>query len=139
MYHCFVCRAVHLNVNDLIRHLKLIHAYYPGTKLNLKCALNNCKHSFMTYAGFRKHLSSVHRNDFLDQTETENQIDGEDNEPSDLNDHNELLETSLSNKGRVTDTQEMCASIIARLQSSGVATSVVTSVVSDLEELVQQK
>ncbi len=37
----------------------------------------------MTYAGFRKHLSSVHRNDFLDQTETGNQIDGEDNEPSD--------------------------------------------------------
>ncbi len=38
----------------------------------------------------------------------------------------------------MTDTQEMCASIIARLQSSGVATSVVTSVVSDLEELVYE-
>lgn len=82
-------------------------------------------------------LSSVHRSDFLDQTETENQIDG-DNEPSDLIDHNELLETSLSDKGRVTDTQEMCASIIARLQSSGVTTSVVTSVVADLEELVYE-
>lgn len=83
-------------------------------------------------------LSSVHRSDFLDQTETQNQIDG-DNEPSDLIDHNELLETSLSDKGRVTDTQEMCnASIIARLQSSGVTTSVVTSVVADLEELVYE-
>lgn len=82
-------------------------------------------------------LSSVHRSDFLDQTETENQID-RDNEPPDLNDHNELLETSLSDKGRVTDTQEMCASIIARLQSSGVTTSVVTYVVADLEELVYE-
>lgn len=83
-------------------------------------------------------LSSVHRSDCLDQTETQNQIDG-DNEPSDLIDHNELLETSLSDKGTVTDTQEMCnASIIARLQSSGVATSVVTSVVADLEELVYE-
>lgn len=39
--------------------------------------------------------------DFIDQTETENQIDGDD-ELSHLNDYNELLETSLSDKGRVT-------------------------------------
>lgn len=126
MLRCFVCKVVHSTVNDLVRHLKLIHAYYPGKKFNLKCAQNDCKHSFMTYAGFRKHFG-VHRNDFLDQTETENQIDG-DNELSHLNDHNELLETSLSDKGRVTDTQEMCASIIARLKNSGVATSVITSI-----------
>nr|XP_021333504.1 uncharacterized protein LOC108179166 isoform X1 [Danio rerio]XP_021333505.1 uncharacterized protein LOC108179166 isoform X2 [Danio rerio] len=137
MFRCFACKAVHLTINDLIRHLKLIHAYYPGKKLNLKCAQNNCKHSFMTYAGFRKHLSSVHRHEFLDQAETENQT--EDTEPSQLNNHNEQQpETPLGDKRRVIDTQEMCASIVARLQNSGVATSVVTSVISDMEELVHE-
>lgn len=91
----------------------------------------------MTYAGFRKHLSSVHRHEFLDQAETENQT--EDTKPSHLNNHNEQQpETPLGDKRRVIDTQEMCASIVARLQNSGVATSVVTSVISDMEELVHE-
>ncbi|KAI7811169.1 hypothetical protein IRJ41_011241 [Triplophysa rosa] len=141
MFCCFVCKLAHSKINDLVRHLKLIHAYYPGKKLNLKCAQNNCKHSFMTYAGFRKHLSSVHRNDYLDQIVTENQTD-EANEQieivSDLNNDVEIPETSSNDKRRGTETQEMCASIIARLQNSGVATSVVTSVVSDMEELVHE-
>lgn len=40
--------------------LRVEHGYYPGPKFKLFYSQPGCRLQFLTYAGFRKHLNSVH-------------------------------------------------------------------------------
>lgn len=63
MLTCFVCKETLRNSNHLISHLRLEHGYYPGQKFKLYCSQESCRRHFLTYAGFRMHLNSVHSAD----------------------------------------------------------------------------
>lgn len=60
MYRCYVCRILLGSGSSLIQHLKLLHGLYPGKKLNLICAQDNCSLEFRSYSGFRRHLKRLH-------------------------------------------------------------------------------
>lgn len=56
MFFCFICKEKSLNVGELIRHLRRRHALYDGTTLVLKCFHENCRKTFQTFSGYRKHV-----------------------------------------------------------------------------------
>ncbi|XP_059362352.1 uncharacterized protein LOC132101422 isoform X1 [Carassius carassius] len=142
MFRCFVCKSSFVTVQMLIRHLKVFHAFYPGKKFQLMCYQAGCHQRFWTFSGFRKHLHIKHRAKNLDQFENEPII--VENEPvivdvaDDVNLIPEQPENSQSCNETRQHTQEMCASLIANLQSCGVATNVITTVVENMEELVEE-
>lgn len=57
---CFLCKTEHTSSNTLVKHLKVINGLCPGRTLHLKCDQVGCSHSFGSFSGFRKHLSSCH-------------------------------------------------------------------------------
>lgn len=144
MYKCFVCQSTFVTIQQLLRHLKLKHAFFPGKKFYLVCDQNECRHRFCTFSGFRKHLHSKHSPESLVQ------INNESVTPSvtpsvgvsDQQTMSALISEQRVNSQRCNDTrqhtQEMCASLIVKLQSSGVATNVIKTVVENMEELVEE-
>ena len=140
---CFVCKEILKNVKDLVRHLKLKHAFYPGKKFLLTCDQSGCHQKFQTYSGFRKHLVKKHCNGNVDE---ENYDDddpiphfSQPNVSSTVSSfQTESPEGPTSTAGKKQNTQDMCASLIAKLKSSGVPTTVVSSVVENVEELVHE-
>lgn len=144
MYRCFVCKSTFVTIQQLLRHLKRTHAFYPGRKFLLVCDQNGCRHRFCTFSGFRKHLHSKHSVESLDQ------IDNEPVTPTPsvvLSDEQTMSVESAISEQPVNSqsfnetrqhTQEMCASLIAKLQSCGVATNVIKNVVENMEELVEE-
>lgn len=146
MLTCFVCKRTFRNSNHLISHLRLEHGYYPGQKFKL-CCQEGCRHHFLTYAGFRKHLNNVHSADqqgvsnvpcsFTEPVEESVQRDGSDDQPipSDQCSSPSFSMASSDPKCLKDSTKEMCASIVAKLQGSGISSSLVSSIVGDLEEL----
>lgn len=146
MLTCFVCKATFRNSNHLISHLRVEHGYYPGQKFKLYCSQEGCRRNFLTYAGFRMHLNSVHS---ADQQDAFN-VPCSNPEPVEMC-HNEdsygqFCPSSESRSSRVTieigeqkctkdSTKDMCTSIVAKLQGSGISSSLLSSIVGDLEEL----
>lgn len=140
MFRCFVCKSCFLTVHLLIRHLKLFHAFFPGKQFQLVCYQSGCRHRFSTFSGFRKHLCCKRIAESLDLT------DNDPVTPSVLV-PDQLTVPALMSEQPVNSqscnenrqyTQELCASLIAKLQSSGVATNVVKIVVENMEELVEE-
>lgn len=98
----------------------------------------------LTYAGFKKHLTSVHEKDLLESGDAAN---SESVQANFLQDNIEVGETSVTHSPEAgcfddngsglykQNTKMICASIIAKLQGSGMANNVVSTIVSDLEEL----
>ncbi|XP_023817614.1 uncharacterized protein LOC111948487 isoform X1 [Oryzias latipes] len=133
---CFVCRVHFVNVNNLVRHMRLIHGFYSGKALRLKCAQPGCCHVFGTFSGFRKHLLTKH----CEQTEPEEE--SVDTVDSDVRNDSQLAinenTASISQVVPVSDrsTLDLCASAIAQLQVAGVAQSTLNGFVSSMEEVV---
>ncbi|MCI4384583.1 hypothetical protein PGIGA_G00040440, partial [Pangasianodon gigas] len=122
MLKCFRCQSLHTNSHSLISHLRLTHSFYPSLKFKL-CAQSGCSRHFCTYSGFRKHLNSAH------VTESSPVLDlpsGEVLTPSvnqsgslfvgESDPQVALVENVTLSRGEMAD---ICASIVAKLQSSG--------------------
>lgn len=148
MFKCFVCKAVYGSCQSLISHLRLDHSFYPSTKFKLVCAQDGCRRQFSTYSGLKKHLLGYHNPDSRSSVEAERPESFQSNFQMFQNPNNsqvarrtvvqnpesECLEDSVSDQRNKEITENICASIVAKLQGSGIANSVVSSVVSDLEE-----
>lgn len=148
MLKCFCCQSLHASSTSLISHLRLSHSFYPSLKFKLLCAQEGCCRQFCTYSGFRKHLNSTHVTDvsaacnspsseMLAQNVCPDQSSslfvGESDPQVDLI---ETVENNFTVSRR--ETADICASIVAKLQCSGVANSLVALVVSELEELTTE-
>ena len=153
MLTCFMCKSVYPSSQELISHLRGEHGYYPGPKFKLFCCQPSCRLQFQTYAGFRKHLNSVHSN--VQQIASDVACSSCDPVSDALEDqfHSNLPQSSssvlpvsssscvpeTSDSGLTRDlSKEMCASIVAKLQGSGISNSLVSSLVGDLEELTSE-
>lgn len=152
MLTCFKCQKLYSSSQQLISHLRVEHGYYPGPKFKLFCSQQGCRHQFLTYAGFRKHLNSVHSN--VQQIAQTSTVACSSSEPvatssqahaleDQFNPPNQCSSSSVSSEsndsGLTKDpTKEMCASIVAKLQGSGISNSLVSSIVGDLEELTSE-
>ena len=140
MFRCFVCKSAFHSIQLLVRHLKLSHAFFPGMQFQLVCDQNGCRHRFCSFSGFRKHLQCKHNAEILDPAVNEPVT------PSVVVHEQRTVLTLISEQPVNSQscienrqhTQEMCASLIAKLQSSGVATNVVKTVVANMEELVEE-
>ncbi|KYN17969.1 hypothetical protein ALC57_09750, partial [Trachymyrmex cornetzi] len=60
-YMCTNCIYVVNSIKELCQHLRIIHSFYEGSQLQLKC-FSNCPSIFKTYSGFRKHLAKCKLN-----------------------------------------------------------------------------
>lgn len=152
MLTCFKCQKLYPSSQELISHLRVEHSYYPGPKFKLFCFQQDCRHQFLTYAGFRKHLNSVHSNvqqiaqtstaacSFSEPVATSSQAHALEDQFNPLNQCSSSSDSSESNDSGLTKdpTKEMCASIVAKLQGSGISNSLVSSIVGDLEELTSE-
>lgn len=144
MYRCYICRSLHDAPSALIQHLKFFHGLYPGKKCVVLCAQEGCSLQFKSFAGFRKHLNichstvnmgtsndvnmQTHQSDFSEQSSQQDASD------MDLNVTSQPSSSHMSKD----QAKDMCASIIAKLQGSGVANNVVLSVVESMEEYVSE-
>lgn len=143
MYRCFICRTPHHSGGLLIRHLTLSHGLYPGKKFKLLCAQDGCSLEFKSYCGFRRHLKVFHS----DTSDTEPQscsdstavtslgtaalpTDG----PNDSTSPVVNLHQDFANPTDCSSSKEIGASIIAKLQVSGVSNNTILSVVESMEE-----
>ena len=136
---CFVCKFTFNSVRDLVRHLKLAHAFYPGNKFQLICDQNGCSQRFSTFSGFRKHLNKIHRASNVGHCDTTSSSFCPDQQIEPSCYAVEVQPESLTSSERTRQsTREMCASLIGKLLSCGVANTVVKSVVDNLEELVDE-
>ncbi|XP_051947286.1 uncharacterized protein LOC127618717 [Xyrauchen texanus] len=149
MLICFICQTQHHSSQQLISHLRGEHSYYPGSKFKLICSQQGCRHQFQTYAGFRKHLNNVHSNvqkialtstvgcSSSEPLASSSRVDTLDDQ---MNPQHESPCSSVSSENNDSEltkdsTKELCESIVAKLQGSGISNSLVTSIVGDLEEL----
>lgn len=158
MLKCFLCKKVFPSSQQLISDIRGEHGYYPGPKFKLFCCQPSCRLQFQTYAGFRKHLNIVHSNvEQIVHTSTVANLPG-DPVSHDLEDQfhstdlsqgssSAILESSSSHVPESRETsvsgfrdssKKMCASIVAKLQGSGISNSLVSSLVGDLEELTSE-
>ena len=144
MYRCHICSSLHDAPSALIQHLKFFHGLYPGKKFVVTCAQDGCSLQFKSFAGFRKHLNGCHSIVDMgtsdDNIPTPNQSDlGGQSSQQDTSDMDLDLINQPSTSGMSKDqAKHMCASIVAKLQGSGVATNVVLSVVESMEEYVNE-
>lgn len=142
MFRCYICRSLHDTPGTLIRHLKLLHGLYPGKKFSLICAQDCCSLQFKSFAGFRKHLTIVHKQDIVEATTSSSASVSTAMPP------NVEFESQAGDPEVITDlpnppvthqmSTEMCVAVIAKLQGSGVANNVILSVVESMEELVNE-
>ena len=140
MYKCYICRLWFGTPVSLTRHLKLVHDLYPGKQFNLICAQEGCSLQFKSFLGFRKHLHNYHKErDGRDGVSSnrssspaeqavnvreDNLYAGNSHTDQDL--PNQQASGSAANISK-DQSNEMCASIIAKLQGSGVANNVILS------------
>lgn len=144
MLKCYICRTLHDAPSSLIQHLKFFHGLYPGKKFVLVCAQEGCSRQFKSFKGFKMHLNTCHYTTDLDASSDVMQVPHQSDFGEQSSQHNSSVmdqdainepSTSLMSKDQAKD---MCASIIAKLKGSGVANSVVLSVVESMEEYVDE-
>lgn len=123
MFLCYVCKAHHKSSALLCQHLRLHHGLYPGKTLRLKCGQPGCYLSFCTYSGFKKHLVHFHRDVAL--TTTADNVDTQDEvgEPSTSQAVSTDSPTTTPLSVNNNLVLNMCASVVAQLQASGVVES----------------
>lgn len=152
MLTCFMCQKLYPSSQQLISHIRVERGYYPGPKFKLFCSQQGCRHQFLTYAGFRKHLNSIHSS--VQQIAHNSAVACSSSEPAATSSQLQALEDQFnppsqcssssvccegSDSGLTKDpTKEMCTSIVAKLQGSGISNSLVSSIVGDLEELTNE-
>lgn len=130
MFKCYICRALHNAPSALIQHLNFFHGLYPSRKCVLVCAQEECSLQFKSFKGFRKQLNSCHNTVDMDtssdvmqmshQSDFGVQSSQEDASEMDLDMINQPSTSHLLYIWSKKQAKDMCASIIAKLQSSGV-------------------
>ena len=146
MFKCFICQSLHFTSQALISHLRLGHSFYPSTKFKLACSQDGCRRQSTTYSGLKKHLNSAHDKDSCQSGDVEMSESFQADFDS-LQDTIEVEGTRVmqspeagcsENNGSGQcigdNTKHICATIISRLNGSGVANSVVSAIVGDLED-----
>lgn len=126
MLICFICKLHHRSSSLLCQHLRFYHGLYPGKTLRLKCGQPGCSSLICTYSGFKKHLIRLHRDTV--STNTVNNMDTQIiDEPSTSN--AVCTDIPVTNKVSVDKHHlvNMCGSVVAQLQSSGVAESTINA------------
>ncbi len=144
MLNCFLCKILYANSHSLIAHLRVAHSFYPSLKFRLLCAQSGCSRQFCSYSGFRKHLNNCHVVDAcpaFDLPSCELPSQNVNNQLGSLfvgesDPQVALIENNVTFSRR--ESADICASIVAKLLCSGVANSLVSSVVSDLEDLTTE-
>lgn len=138
MFSCYICKVHHRTCPALFQHLKFHHGLYPGRSLRLKCGEPGCSSVFYTYYGFKKHLR-VHGNCAAGNCLTSDIVDSlgrgnilPDSNSQQIEDPPVSFPTPVDN-GQLLD---MCSSIVAQVQASGVSESTVQCLVGSMEELV---
>lgn len=134
MFTCFICKVRHRNCSEFFKHLKFIHALYPGRTLSLKCGEHDCSAVFYTYYGFKKRLLNRHGRDLpLDCGDM-------DNVTSSVSSHDSLPSSSSPGSSAPPSKQkklmDMCSSLVAEVKACGLPESRVESIVSSMEEIV---
>ena len=138
---CFICNSSHSSVLQLCQHLKFFHGLYPGKTLQLKCGEFGCYLPFSTYSGFRKHVLHFHSNAVVDNV-MDNLDTEREGEPSTSQavfrgnippPPTQVPPTQVSFEAHVLN---MCGSVVAQLQASGVAESTIQAMVGSMEEVV---
>lgn len=151
MYKCYICRLWFGTPVSLTQHIKLVHGLYPGKQFNLICAQESCSLQFKSFLSFRKHLFNYHKErDWRDGVSSNSSLSRADqavnvreyilyagNFHTDQDLPNQQASGSAANISK-DQSKEMCASIIAKLQGSGVANNVILSVVESMEEYVDE-
>lgn len=143
MLICFICKAHQKSSALLCQHLRLRHGLYPGKTLRLKCGQPGCSLSFCTYPGFKKHLVRLHKDTCSPNkhlvhlhraTCSPNTIDNVDaqsegDEPSSSQAF--CTDTPVTSRTSVDKHHllNLCGSVVAQLQASGVAESTVQAMV----------
>ena len=141
---CFICKSRHSNTNVLVRHLKLMHGLCPGRTLRLKCGEAGCAHVSGTFSGFRKHMKRVHEQSTLnvevldiDHRQESNDLLVDVNAEVPVMQPNLLVSrtsSSLLKSGEYV--HNMCASVVAEIQSVGIGQENLHNLVCSLEEVV---
>lgn len=134
---CFLCRCHQVDVNSLIKHFKLVHGLCSGKTLRLKCDQAGCLQVYGTFSGFRKHLNIAHNDHCSDSgfDPGEGPSTTEDVISSNLEDLPSAIPPSyplLVSKNLV----DSCATTVAELKEAGVAETVINSLVTSMEEIV---
>lgn len=135
MFTCYICKVQHPRCSVLFQHLKFTHALYPGRTLRLKCGEHGCSSVFYTYSGFKKHLK-IHGHCVTSGSVTSGSVAS--CSIDHLDNLNVCVPDSLPSAAPLEKRQlfDMCSSIIAQIQASGVSESTVQSLVCSVEELV---
>lgn len=136
MLICFICKAHQKSSALLCQHLKLHHGLYPGKTLRLKCGQLGCSLSFCTYSGFKKRLVRLHKAACSPNTIDNVDAQSEGDEPS--SSQAVCTDTPVTSRTSVDKHHllNLCGSVVAQLQASGVAESTVQAMVGSMEELV---
>lgn len=139
MFTCYVCQVHHNSSSLLFRHLKFQHGLYPGRTLRLKCGESGCSFVFCTYYGYKRHLSRVHK-DCVDsdvisnfELETAPNIGASVSQPAGVDPPETVTSHIPIEKRQILD---MCTSVIAQIQATGVPESTVQCLASSMEEHV---
>ncbi len=134
----------------LIKYYHLSLYPRPHVHVPPSCVHRDSRHQFQTYAGFRKHLNSVHSNvQLIAQTSTvgcsssepvasSSQVDAVEElmNPHHQSPCSSALSDNHNDSGLTKNsTKELWESIVAKIQASGIPNSLVSSIVGDLEEL----
>ncbi|XP_026018914.1 uncharacterized protein LOC113019411 [Astatotilapia calliptera] len=136
MFICYICKIHHTSCSVLFRHLKFQHGLYPGKFLRLTCGEPGCSFIFHTYSGYKRHLFRAHGD--CVHSEVINNFEPVPNDGTSVSQpvnvaHPMTITTPVPVEKR--QILNMCSSVIAQVQSSGVPESTV-QLVGSLEELV---
>ncbi|XP_042070926.1 uncharacterized protein LOC106632482 [Haplochromis burtoni] len=137
MFICYICKIHHTSCSVLFRHLKFQHGLYPGKFLRLTCGEPGCSFIFHTYSGYKRHLFRAHGD--CVHSEVINNFEPVPNDGTSVSQpvnvaHPMTITTPVPVEKR--QILNMCSSVIAQVQSSGVPESTVQCLVGSLEELV---
>ena len=129
---CFICRGRQANANALTKHLKLIHGLCSGKTLRLKCGQSDCGHIFGTFSGFRKHLNKAHCDDTDPGEGLSATAEDVDSFVDDFPSPSAPSDPVLLHKSLV----DSCAATVAELKVAGVGETIINSLVTSMEEIV---
>ncbi|KAF3833189.1 hypothetical protein F7725_026854, partial [Dissostichus mawsoni] len=124
----------------LVKFLRFQHGLYPGRSLRLHCGELGCSFVFCTYSGYKRHLSRAHEQsvdpDVTSHVEFEPgaSVGASVSQPFNVDSPVTVTTNIPMEKRKILD---MCSSVIAQVQASGVPESTVQCLVGSMEELVK--
>ncbi|KAF3837731.1 hypothetical protein F7725_009499, partial [Dissostichus mawsoni] len=124
----------------LVKFLRFQHGLYPGRSLRLHCGELGCSFVFCTYSGYKRHLSRAHEHsvdpDVASHVEFEPgaSVGASVSQPVNVDSPVTVTTHIPMEKRKILD---MCSSVIAQVQASGVPESTVQCLVGSMEELVK--